>query len=583
MAASLGVKRQRGGAGWAAGPRHPPLASAGGLLALLLWAALQGAPALAQSAAAWPLAGDGATPAAAAASGPAAAAPDAPAVVELHHRQIVTLRARLLGDTPAERAELARQAIEAVAAQAGPGRVTHDAAGDAVRFQVDGQTVFFLLPEDVGGARPGVLLEAATRQVAHRLQAAVAEAREMRDPRQLALGAASAAAATVLAVGLAWGLFRIRRRLVQRLDAALQRWHQRHPAASLVGAYGRHAHGGVRWLAAALAWVGALLVAELWATFVLRQFAYTRPWGERASLWLLDQLQAFALAAAAAVPGLLTAVLIFALAWLLTRTLTLLLRRVEQGELQLAWLDRDTAGPTRRLGHLLVWLFALAIAYPYLPGAQSESFKGVTVLAGLMLSLGASGAVGQAMSGLSLMYARAMRPGEYVKIGEVEGTVSHMGLFATQIHTGMGEAVSLPNAVIAGQAVRNFSRLVGDGQFVLHTAVTIGYATPWRQVHHMLLEAARRTPGVATEPPPYVVQTALSDFYVEYRLCAQADRSAPRRRAEAMNQLHGHIQDVFNEHGVQIMSPHYMTDTAQPQVVKPGAWFPVEGREGGRT
>ncbi|URI07138.1 mechanosensitive ion channel family protein [Aquincola tertiaricarbonis] len=583
MGASLSVKRQRGGAGWAAGPRHPPLASAGGLLALLLWAALQGAPALAQSAAAWPLAGDGATPAAAAASGPAAAAPDAPALVELHHRQIVTLRARLLGDTPAERAELARQAIEAVAAQAGPGRVTHDAAGDAVRFQVDGQTVFFLLPEDVGGARPGVLLEAATRQVAHRLQAAVAEAREMRDPRQLALGAASAAAATVLAVGLAWGLFRIRRRLVQRLDAALQRWHQRHPAASLVGAYGRHAHGGVRWLAAALAWVGALLVAELWATFVLRQFAYTRPWGERASLWLLDRLQAFALAIAAAVPGLLTAVLIFTLAWLLTRTLTLLLRRVEQGELQLAWLDRDTAGPTRRLGHLLVWLFALAIAYPYLPGAQSESFKGVTVLAGLMLSLGASGAVGQAMSGLSLMYARAMRPGEYVKIGEVEGTVSHMGLFATQIHTGMGEAVSLPNAVIAGQAVRNFSRLVGDGQFVLHTAVTIGYATPWRQVHHMLLEAARRTPGVATEPPPYVVQTALSDFYVEYRLCAQADRSAPRRRAEAMNQLHGHIQDVFNEHGVQIMSPHYMTDTAQPQVVKPGAWFPVEGREGGRT
>lgn len=583
MGASLGVKRQRGGAGWAAGPRHPPLASAGGLLALLLWAALQGAPALAQSAGTWPLAGDGATPAAAAASGPAAAAPDAPALVELHRRQIVTLRARLLGDTPAERAELARQAIEAVAAQAGPGRVTHDAAGDAVRFQVDGQTVFFLLPEDVGGARPGVLLEAATRQVAHRLQAAVAEAREMRDPRQLALGAASAAAATVLAVGLAWGLFRIRRRLVQRLDAALQRWHQRHPAASLVGAYGRHAHGGVRWLAAALAWVGALLVAELWATFVLRQFAYTRPWGERASLWLLDQLQAFALAIAAAVPGLLTAVLIFALAWLLTRTLTLLLRRVEQGELQLAWLDRDTAGPTRRLGHLLVWLFALAIAYPYLPGAQSESFKGVTVLAGLMLSLGASGAVGQAMSGLSLMYARAMRPGEYVKIGEVEGTVSHMGLFATQIHTGMGEAVSLPNAVIAGQAVPNFSRLVGDGQFVLHTAVTIGYATPWRQVHHMLLEAARRTPGVATEPPPYVVQTALSDFYVEYRLCAQADRSAARRRAEAMNQLHGHIQDVFNEHGVQIMSPHYMTDTAQPQVVKPGAWFPVEGREGGRT
>ena len=132
--------------------------------------------------------------------------------------------------------------------------------------------------------------------------------------------------------------------------------------------------------------------------------------------------------------------------------------------------------------------------------------------------------------------------------------------------------------MVFGQPVRNFSRLVQDGQFVLHTAVTIGYATPWRQVHAMLLEAARRSPGVAREPEPYVVQTALSDFYVEYRLCAQGNRTAPRSRAEAMNQLHANIQDVFNENGVQIMSPHYMADTPAPQVVAPGsAWNPVAG------
>ena len=141
----------------------------------------------------------------------------------------------------------------------------------------------------------------------------------------------------------------------------------------------------------------------------------------------------------------------------------------------------------------------------------------------------------------------------------------------------MGEEVSLPNAVAMGQPVRNFSRLVEqDGQFMLHTAVTIGYATPWRQVHAMLLEAARRTPGVLQVPAPYVVQTALSDFYVEYRLCAQGSRAAPRRRAEAMSQLHANIQDVFNENGVQIMSPHYRSDPADPQVVAAGPWFAPE-------
>ena len=122
--------------------------------------------------------------------------------------------------------------------------------------------------------------------------------------------------------------------------------------------------------------------------------------------------------------------------------------------------------------------------------------------------------------------------------------------------------------------MRNFSRLAPEGHFVLHTAVTIGYAMPWRQVHAMLLEAVCRAPDVADDLPLYVVQTALSDFYVEYRLCADSSRSAPRRRAEAMSQLHSCIPAVFNENGVQIMSPHYLADPPQAQVVPPGGWAP---------
>jgi small-conductance mechanosensitive channel len=289
---------------------------------------------------------------------------------------------------------------------------------------------------------------------------------------------------------------------------------------------------------------------------------------------LLAVLQQFGLSIAGAMPGLLIAALIFTIARLATRAVTAFLHRVERGEFHLGWLDGDTAGPSRRIGNFIVWLFALAIAYPFLPGSNSEAFKGVSVLAGLMLSLGATGVVGQITSGLSLTYSRTLRPGEYVRIGDTEGTVSSVGLFATKIHTGMGEEVSLPNAVVFSHPVRNFSRLVQDGQFMLHATVTIGYATPWRQVQAMLMEAACRTTGVAQDPPPFVVQTALSDFYVEYRLCAQSNRSAPRRRAEVMDRLHAHIQDVFNENSVQIMSPHYRSDTPQPQVVPPAHWSP---------
>lgn len=65
----------------------------------------------------------------------------------------------------------------------------------------------------------------------------------------------------------------------------------------------------------------------------------------------------------------------------------------------------------------------------------------------------------------------------------------------------------------------------------------------------MLLEAARHTDDIAHDPAPIVRQTALSDYYVEYRLIAYTPLEQPAPRADVLSRLHGHIQDVFNEAG----------------------------------
>lgn len=513
-------------------------------------------------------------------SAPAAAAPSAE--LQLHHRRIATFRASLLGDTPSDRARLAQVALTAALQAGGAGQVTRTSLGQSVRFELDGNTLFYLVPQDIARPRPESLLEAVSLDVEERLRTAVAEHREANDPGHLARGAGMVLLATLVMLLLARLVFLGRRQVLGRMARALQGRSVASTTGSdrafVLSAYVEQAGSAVRVLTSAFTWLLVALLVDAWVTYALHQFAYTRPWSERSTAWLLGVLQQFALAVAAAIPGLVVAALIFALARVVSRATQALLRRVERGDTRLSWLDTDTAVPTRRLAVLGIWLFALAMAYPYLPGANSEAFKGVTVLAGLMLSLGASSVVGQALSGLSLMYSRSLRVGEYVKVGDTEGTVVALGMFTTKVHTGMGEEVSLPNTVIFSQPIRNFSRLVQDGHFVLHTTVTIGYATPWRQVHALLLQAARRTPGVASDPPPYVVQTALSDFYIEYRLCAQSNKNAPSRRVEAMNQLHANVLDVFNENGVQIMSPHYMADPPEPQLVPPGRWDPPPAR-----
>lgn len=506
----------------------------------------------------------------------AASAPDLPTAypLRLNQRHIVDFRGAMLGRTAAERAAQARVLLRRALDKGSPGQVALWLQDGTVGLQVDGRIIFYLLTEDVELDQPGVPLATAAEVVRARLQAAIAEVREATDLRRIGVGVGLSLLATALAWGALHLVWRLPRRLRAGAAARLARWEQDSDNRSLARTYTHHALGAAQGGMRLLTWLLVLLVADLWFTFVLGQFAYTRPWAERSTQWLLGLLQQFALAVAGAVPGLLSAALIFFIARQMTQAVASVLRRVERGQVVLTWLDADTADPTRRVANVVIWLFALAFAYPFLPGADSDAFKGVSVLAGLMLSLGASSVVGQIIAGLSLMYAHTMRSGEYVKIGEIEGTVSNVGMFATRVQTGLGEEVSLPNAWVFGQPVRNFSRLAPEGRFVLHTAVTIGYATPWRQVHAMLLEAARRAPDVATDPPPYVVQTALSDFYVEYRLCAQSSRNAPRRRAEAMSQLHSCIQDVFNENGVQIMSPHYLADPPTAQVVPPGQWAP---------
>ena len=84
------------------------------------------------------------------------------------------------------------------------------------------------------------------------------------------------------------------------------------------------------------------------------------------------------------------------------------------------------------------------------------------------------------------MYTRTFRPGEYVRIGDSEGTVVALGTFTTRLRTGMGEELTLPNSMVLGTVTSNYSRAVHGAGFIVDTTVTIGYDTPWRQVDAML-------------------------------------------------------------------------------------------------
>jgi small-conductance mechanosensitive channel len=301
-------------------------------------------------------------------------------------------------------------------------------------------------------------------------------------------------------------------------------------------------------------------------TFALGRFAYTRPWAEQLRHLSFELISDLAHDAVQQIPNLVTVLVIFLVTRGLSRLLDSWFATLEAGQRESRGLDGEAARATRRLLGLGMWIFAATVAFPYLPGSHSESFKGISVLLGVMVSLGGSGFVGHIIGGLAAIYTRSVRKGDYITLGEISGVVLEVGLLATQVRTRTGEDITIPNALLISSAIHNHS-VNRTGGMAFSTQVTIGYDAPWRMVEAMLKTAADRTLGLLAEPAPRVRQIGLEDFYVRYELSGFA--AAAEQRAEVLSRLHGHIQDVFNENGVQIMSPHFEGQPAQPVLVPP--------------
>ena len=500
------------------------------------------------------------------------------AKVVIFNREIATLRASNFGELPEMRARFAKARIKELLDNPGQHAVEIKPIPQGLAIQIDGRLAFIIMPGDVD-PETGESTEAAAQNAVKKLEIAIDETEESRNISRILQSVGLAALGTILFYFVLWGAHRSRRFLQNRLTVATQRLSERAKISGVPLFRMDRVLTLVQGAVSLLFWGFSLVLTYIWVGYTLSRFPHTRQWGEILNTFILDVVFNIISAILGALPDLFIALLIFLLARLVVRLLHSFFDMVQNQQVQLSWLDAELATPTRRIANIIIWLFALAMAYPYLPGAHTEALKGVTLLVGLMVSLGASGLVGQAVSGLILTYTRVFRHGEYVRVADNEGTVMETGMFATRIRTGMGEELMVPNSLILSNITRNYSRAVQGSGFIVSTTVTIGYDTPWRQVHAMLLEAAKRTYGVLQEPAPRVYQIALSDFYPEYRLVCQAVPLDPRSRAEVMTTLHANIQDVFNEYGVQIMSPHYFSDPAAAKVVPVKNWHlaPAEG------
>ena len=409
------------------------------------------------------------------------------------------------------------------------------------------------------------------------IREAVTEYREQRSGATLLRNAFYALVVTGIVALVVWGL----RWLFRKLDTWSER-HVKRRVQKLATKSHQLIHAGTIWsLIAGLLKLVRLVVYLLIAYFYLNTVLGLFPWTRPAARILLDlvlhPLVTLWNGFLAELPSLVFLVVLWFVVRYLLKVIRAFFTGVGSGRIRLQNFDADWAEPTYKIVRVLVIALALVLAYPYIPGSESAAFKGVSVFIGVLLSLGSSSFIANMIAGLTMTYRGAFREGDLVKVGDTVGRVEDIKLMITKLRTAKNESVILPNSNVLNTEVVNYSQLANTEGLVLHTPVGIGYDTPWRQVEAILVEAASRTAGLKAEPPPFVLQTRLGDFAVEYQL--NAYWSGEGSLLKIRSDLHANIQDVFNEHGVQIMSPAYENDPDTPKVVPKDKWYEAPAKK----
>jgi len=466
---------------------------------------------------------------------------------------IVTVYETVAGRTPQDRATAITERIIAIARDGRPSiAASIDPHPAWTEILIGGQVVMGVT--DADASMTGMPRQQLAVAYAQNIEREISTYRQEHSWRMILRGVLKTVVVSGLLLVVLWLTRRLRlllRDQIEKRIGARSRLEQK-SARNLIVSYVASIALG---LGAFLRWVVILALVETYLTVVLGYFSWTREISLTVTKWVFSQLESLTQAGVTYLPNLLVVAVIALLTHYAFRLLRLIFGEIRIGNLKIHGFYPDWAEPTEKLLRMLVLVLALTVAFPYLPGAKSPAFQGISIFLGVLLSLGSSSAVANTIAGVILTYMRSFLVGDWVQIGDTTGEVIEKNLLVTRLLTPKAEIITIPNATVMNGAVKNYSVEAKKSGVIFHTNVSVGYNAPWRTVHQLLTSAALDTEHVLRHPAPFVLQNGLHDFYACYELNAYTD--APREMLNIFSDLHQNIQDKFNEAGVEICSPHF--------------------------
>ena len=298
-----------------------------------------------------------------------------------------------------------------------------------------------------------------------------------------------------------------------------------------------------------------ILLFYFYITLLFSLFHFTRNWASTLFGYIINPLGNVVISFIKFLPHLFTILVIVFVTRYVIKFIKFIFAEIERETVTFVKFPTEWAQPTYKIVRFLVIVFSAIVIFPYIPGSNSSFFRGISIFLGILFSFGSTSAVANIVGGVVLTYMRPFKVGDRVKIADTVGDVIEKTLLGTHLRTIKNVDVTVPNSMVLGSHIVNYSSSAKQKGLILHTRVTITYDAPWRKIHELLKNAASITENVLREPEPFILQTALDDFFVHYELNVYTNK--PNIMTTIYSDLHQNIQDKFNEAGIEIMSPHF--------------------------
>jgi len=313
-------------------------------------------------------------------------------------------------------------------------------------------------------------------------------------------------------------------------------------------------------------WGLIILIAFIMLPIVFSVFPFTQSWASNLIGLFTKPLKTAVLAIWDYIPNLITVFVIIVVMRYAVRFIKYIFSEIDKGKLEINGFHRDFAMPTFTIVRFLLQAFTLVLIFPYLPGANSDIFKGISVFIGVLFSLGSSSAISNIIAGLVITYMRPFRIGDRITIADKTGVVIEKSPLVTRLRTIKNEEITIPNSsVLSGNTV-NYSTFSEDG-ICFQVELTVGYEEPWQRIHELLLNIPPRIQRVNLNPAPFVLQKKLDDFYVLYELNVYIAKSAEIELAKS--EIFQSILDDFLAAGIEMNGPHIFAKVDHVQQYNP--------------